>query len=217
MRISESISEIINAEWQHTEVVKVKSSIVAGGYMDKLETTQLKGVEAMEQFLRDYTDGDQYLYGTANNIADFSLRGDNEKLDRYLNDDLIGENSRRILLNIGLLEKAMIKTDITLYRFETRSAKAGEMLYWGLRSTSADATWVENIAERGYLTEADFDKWGKRNGQPVIYEITGAKALDISAYSMFPEQQEWLVRGIFVVSEVINDGDIIRVRLEPID
>ena len=217
MRIFESISEIKTAEWEHTEVVKVKSSLVAGGYMDKLETTQLKGAEAIEQFLHDYTDGGKYLCGTVNNISDFSLRGDNEKLDRYLNDDLIGEQSRRILLNLSLLEKAMLKTDITLYRFETRPVEVGEKLYWGLRSASSDVTWVEKVAERGYLTEADFDKWGKRNGQPVIYEITGAKALDISAYSEFPEQQEWLISGIFEVSEVVNDGDIIRVRLEAVD
>ena len=217
MRIFESISEIKTAEWEHTEVVKVKSSLVAGGYMDKLETTQLKGAEAIEQFLHDYTDGSKHLCGTVNNIADFSLRGDNEKLDRYLNDDLIGEHSCRILLNLGLLEKAMTMTDRTLYRFETRPVKVGEMLYWGLRSASADEKWVEKVAERGFLTEADFDKWGKRNGQPVIYEIRGAKALDISAYSVFPEQQEWLVSGIFEVSEVINDGDIIRARLEPVD
>lgn len=217
MRISENISAFAKAEWEHTEVVKVKSSLVAGGYMDKLETTQLKGVEAIEQFLHDYTDGSKYLCGTVNNIADFSLMGDNEKLDRYLNDDLIGERSRRILLNLGLLKMAMTMTDKTLYRFETQPVKAGKKLYWGLRSTSADEKWVENVAERGYLTEADFDKWGKRNGQPVIFEITGAKALDISAYSEFPEQQEWLISGIFEVSEVTNDGDIVRARLEAVD
>lgn len=217
MRISESISEFAKAQWEHTEVVKVKSSLVAGGYMDKLETTQLKGIEAIEQFLHDYTDGSKYLCGTVNNISDFSLRGDNEKLDRYLNDDLIGEQSRRILLNLGLLKMAMLKTNKILYRFETQPVKAGKKLYWGLRSTSADGKWVEKVAERGYLTEADFDKWGKRNGQPVIYEITGAKALDISAYSEFPEQQEWLISGIFEVCEVVNDGDIVRARLEPVD
>lgn len=217
MRISESISGFAKAEWERTEVVKVKSNLVAGGYMDKLETAQLKGVEAIEQFMQDYTDGGKYLYGTANNIADYSLKRDNEKLEGYLNDDLIGENSRKILLNISLLEMAMRKTDKTLYRFETQPVKVGDKLYWGLRSVSADKEWVEKVAERGYLTEADFDKWGKRKGQPVIYEITDAKALDISAYSVFPEQQEWLVRGIFEVSEVVNDGDIIRARLEPVD
>lgn len=207
-----SISEFEKALWQRTDIIQVEYKLSATGYMDKLQTVQLKGSEAMASFLNHYTDGSKFLSGIVNTLADLTLKG--ESVERYTEDKWLGEERKKILLNLSLLEQAMSRTDLTLYRYETRPVKVGDRLIWGLRSTSADASWVEMVAKRGYLTEGDLEKWGKRTETPVIYEIKGAKALNITAFSEFPEQQEWLVRGIFRACEVIDDGDIIRVKLE---
>lgn len=225
-RILEKLDSVETAEWTGYKNVTKKSAF--GDYIDTIDFP-LEGKTAMRKFLNDYTVGGQYVYQIACNIADLILKKDNEKLKEYLADKWSGEYWNKIYKNVKILMDEMPKTEKPLFRYETTqrtgTLEIGKRFEWGLRSTSASQKWVEDTASRGALTEADEENDNYREGTPVIFEIIGGKkAIEIKDFSEFPEQEEWLVSGVFEVAEVAEgtlnreadwrDNKVYRVKLK---
>lgn len=220
-KILNRIFGIEKAEW--SGVVKKKIVNKLGERFDLIDY-KLKGKAAMRKFFSDYTKGETGVYSTANQIADLILKKDKIKLKEFLNDEFFGETARENhkLLNIlfNALEKNPTKT--TLYRYETTvqldgELKVGKRFNWGLRSTSENGKWTEKVAKRGAITDEDVEDGKFRAGKPIIYEIEGSKkAICIKDFSAYPEQEEWLVSGVFEAVEVDDSGEIIRVLLKEV-
>lgn len=206
-RILEKLDSVETAEWTGYKNVTKKSAF--GDYTDTIDFS-LKGKTAMRKFLNDYTIGGNYVYSTSDNIADAILRNDKDKVNQYLNDKYHGKIWGQIYKNVKILTEEMPVTEQQLFRYETTqqtgTLEIGKRFEWGLRSTSANKQWAEDTASRGALTEADGEEDNYREGTPVIFEIIGGKkAIEIKDFSEFPEQEEWLVSGVFEVVEVAED------------
>ncbi len=88
------------------------------------------------------------------------------------------------------------------YRDMQHQYKEGEKIKWGIKSTSQDNNFIKKIAEGKDVIKAV----NENSAYPYTYTeykiIGNKKALDISKYSVYPEQKEVLVLGKFIVRKV---------------
>lgn len=96
-------------------------------------------------------------------------------------------------------------SDIPLYRIESfrgTMPKQGDLLEWGIRSTSRDSTFADKVLKG--LDKGLSSEFEELTHRPIVYEILGQKRhFDIAPFSPY-DQQESLVFGKFKVLDIIQ-------------
>lgn len=202
----------------------------SGKFNDKKQIKDEDISPELKEYIKDYTDGE---YRTAVMYTEYIQKGlpEEEALKKtrkyagYINREyreMTDEEFKQNIKKAKELSKAIEnqkETDKLLVRFEKTQTdenyrdmqhkyKEGEKITWGIKSTSQDENFISRIAEGKDVIKAS----NEDSAYPYTYTeyriIGNKKALDISKYSVYPEQKEALVQGEFVVKKVENIKNI---------
>ena len=171
--------------------------------------------EELRQTIKEYTTGNyedicaysQYL---ANGDSDkspslwYKSKEEWEEKELPKIDDSIKESVQEIT---DLINTQEVSSE-PLVRIERSQnpAKEGDILDFGIKSTSASEDFVKQTAD-GNMEGIDFDLLKENNnGEWTEYRFVNSKSLDISSMSEYPDQNERLVCGQYKVvnTEVIK-------------
>lgn len=182
--------------------------------------------DKMAETFKDYSNG-KYGYYCEYSQALVSKSGQElkdaiEYVDKYsgsgwyIQDMGINEAKRRAREMMDIID-SQPKTQTPLYRIDRWNfdKKEGDIIEWGIHSTSRDAGFADRVLsgnEEGFLDYAE-----KLKSRPVVFEIVGEKKhLDISKYSSF-EQQESLVFGKFRIKSITEPDLSLSIRKQGFD
>lgn len=142
----------------------------------------------------------------------YGYTADDDGISRQMTEDEF-KNSIEQAKKLSKAINNQKETDKLLVRFEKTQTdenyrdmqhqyKVGEKIKWGIKSTSQDNNYISKIAEGKDVIKAV----NENSAYPYTYTeykiIGNKKALDISKYSVYPEQKEALVLGKFIVRKV---------------
>lgn len=177
--------------------------------------------KAIRDYLIDYTNG-KYNHATSYSYFLLNEKTKKKAIEKFLYYNTNCISSKEDLVKeiplideiIDIINKSPI-SDETLIRFQKtnitedeernnihqKEYKVGEILNWGIRSTSKDLNFVEKIASGNDRIE--LDSISVNGGYEYTeFKIVGPKRkLDIENYSYY-EQSESLVMGKFIVEKV---------------
>ncbi len=183
----------------------------------KINDNYIKDKE-LRDYIYDYTNGN---YRDATTYTELINNGKTKKeafeyVRIYGNsnsDDLLKEEIKKIEKLQNMIIAQPYKDD-TLIRFEKtqmdenlndkqRQYKIGEILNWGIRSSSTNINYFEKISSGNDAIVLE----PLMAAYPFTYtefKIVGSQYLDISKYSEYPDQKEALIQGKFKVINVEN-------------
>jgi len=165
--------------------------------------------EELQKTLYDYTDGkyedicsySQYLENGDKDISPSGFVSSKEKWERDRLPD-IDAKTREQAKKIAETIKNQPTTDEKLWRIEreTTPGKEGDVLTFGIKSTSASSDFVSATTSGEMEGFSNFDFLGKSNtGAWTEYRFANSKSLDISQISKYPDQNERLICGNYKI------------------
>ena len=182
--------------------------------------------EEMKQTFKDYTNG-KYSYYCEYSQALVSKTGKDlqeaiECVDKYegsayyIQDIGVDEAKRRTKEMMDIID-SQPETETPLYRIDRWNfdKKEGDIIEWGIHSTSRDAGFADRVLggnEEGFAEYAE-----RLQSRPTVFEIIGKKKhFDISEFSDY-DQQESLVFGKFRIKSITEPDLSLSIKKQGFD
>ena len=191
---------------EYRKMSKEADEILAGRAVKTNKATSVKELpKEVQEALHSYTDGHyadiceytQYVH--AGGIPSMFYKTREKWEEQRLPN--ISEKDRDIAEQIYKTIIDQPTTDNYVVRLERGASNAveGDLLNFGVRSTSSDADFIKRI-ENGEMEGFDFDLLGKNNnGDWTELRFVNSKKLDISDVSAYKDQKENLIAGRYKV------------------